>query len=206
MLAFPFETHETLRLQHEVGVIGPLHKQNNIASFDFLEGLVMSWLWAMIRSFYSLLAIAVSLLWFDQLNNPSDGFSLMLWSSHVQKLTIFFVLLDVIIFPFTQFFYIKFWGLIVKFFCQLYDLEGITEERVKEVITQSMAANFYLVIPIFGQLLRYAASFFYLYAGLRANLKMNTVQALTILVAPLFIFMFFIFVVLLYFVLILSLI
>jgi hypothetical protein len=205
MLAFPFETHDRLRYLHENGPTGPIHTQSDDSSFDFIEGLAVSWIWAMFRAFYSLAAIYLSFYWVDSLSSPaSNNFGLTVWSTQVQKITIFFILIDVIIFPFTQFFYIKFWGLIVKFFQQLYDLDKVGEERVKEVVTQSMAANFYLVIPIFGHLLRYAASFFYLYAGLKSNLKMSTIQASTVLSAPLFIFMFIVFMMMLYFVLIFS--
>lgn len=204
MLAFPFETHDLLRVQHESGPRGPIYQLSEDRSFDFIEGLALSWLFTIVRAFYSMAAIYLSFYWVDVMNPSASTMSLSLWSSHIQKITIFFILIDVIIFPFTQFFYIKFWGLIVKFFSQLFDMQEVSEERIKEVVTQSMAANFYLVIPIFGQLLRYLASFFYLYAGLRSNLKMNTLQASTVLTAPLFIFMFLIFMILLYLVLIFS--
>jgi hypothetical protein len=189
----PFHTHRELRL-------------NRTEPMDTVEAISLSWMFSSAKALYSLIAIIFALYWLDQSPNLNDSFAVNLWATQVQRFTVYVILLEFILFPIGEYFYMKFWGLVIKFFCLLFELEEDNRERLaREVANYSLASNVFLAVPIFGQLLRHLAGLFLIYAGLRNNIGFNPLQAAIVLLAPLLLVMFFIFLSMLYIVLIISL-
>lgn len=206
-LIHPFQVHHALRAKRLAGgvVIGPGF-QAQAEPLDFVEGISISWIWACFYGLYSLLGMMIGLAFLDHALARPESLFMTLWSYEAQRFTVYFVILEVILFPLSQFFYLKFWGMLIKFFCVLFDMEERREEVTAEVVNHSLTSNFFLIIPVFGKVLRYGASLFYLYAGLRANIGLNMPQAMMVLFAPIMLVLFFVFLLILYFALIISLI
>lgn len=196
----PFHTHELLRQQRESIALDPQEEE-----FGLVEALSVSWVFASAKALYSLIAIILGLYWVGQSPELSESFFVSMWSHQVQKITVYMVLLEFILFPISQLFYTKFWGLLIKFFCLLFDMEKDRERLSSEVATYSLASNLFLLIPVFGQLIRHLAGLVLIYAGLRKNIGFNVLQSLMVLLAPFILVLFFIFLTLLYIVLIISL-
>ncbi len=195
----PFWLHEQLKLNRD--------NTAKIISFDFVEVLSISWLMMVIKGIYSVIALLIGLEWMAGTTGEGQSFALDLWSKQTQKITLYVIILEVILFPMTLYFYAKFWAVILKFFCVLFNREEQnTEQITSEIINHSLVSNFFLIIPIFGGLIRHIAGLFYLFAGLRRNLGFNVLQSLMVLTAPLILLLFILFLTLLYIVLIISMI
>ena len=96
-----------------------------------------------------------------------------------------------VLFPLGAFVFVKFWGLLLRFFIRLYELPVKDEERaVDEVVAGSLTSHMFLVVPIFGEIAKHISSMVFLFAGLRSNLGMSVLQALMVVISPLFIIFF----------------
>jgi hypothetical protein len=161
---------------------------------SFTEALVMSWPFIFAKAIYSFLATWIGIeaaRWVVETHAICRLFVLPM-TEIGPIFGVAVVLIEVALFPLSLWFFAKFWEVTIKFFCDLFNM-GLTPAeaaiRSDEIVTQSLASSVFLLIPIFGSLLRFFSGPLYIYAGLKNNIGMNTSQALTVVLAPAVLFL-----------------
>jgi hypothetical protein len=201
----PFISHEELRSKrsdidhgHVLSVVGGAEfnrgkvvlDEGNSGEVTFTEALGVSWVFLMIKTFYSLIFIHIGIHFFQYLGNHTEFKKILLPGLQVgsQKLSLFIVLLEVALFPLFVWVYVKFWSVIILFFSNLFETPN-SEEGVRQVVNYSLTSHFFYLIPIFGELGKHVSSLFLIFAGLKRNLGLNNLQSLLVIVSPLIMFL-----------------
>ena len=203
----PFKTHEVLRESRLVPKPLVLASELEEDQTDYRTGLTfvevmsISWVMAIINGIYS-----IGMIYFGYVTgmfiSESDTLSGIISNNislEYQKILISWSILQAIIFPITLWFYAKVWTVIVKFFGSLFEFDGDLEEVTSQVVNHSIVTNLFLVIPIFGEMIRHFSSIIYLFAGLRSNMSFSILQSLIVVCSPLIIFVLFIVLGIIYF-------
>ncbi len=182
-LLHPFEKSKSLRQAKELSF-------QSEESSSFLEYASVAWIFVIIETFYVFLGVYFfSFVEFDQ--EAPQFFSL---SWRLQGLSLFQSLVWVAIFPLMAFLYTKFWTYLIRFFAELFKSDqDLDHSALKDVTNMTLCSHAFLVIPVFGPMVRHVSAFIYLYAGLREYLQFTKAQTLVILLSPLILFLMFIF-------------
>ena len=211
----PFKTHEALcrnrALAKEkiekrtLSIASDEHEKDdkhfNENGLSFVEVLSISWIMAIINGIYSIGFIYLGFLTSDALVD-SESLSFLVKGDitlESQKVLISWTIVQAIFFPITLWFYSKVWMVIIKFFGNLFDFDGDIEKVSSQIVNHSIVTNLFLIIPIFGEIIRHFSSIIYLFAGLRKNMSLTTLQSLIVICSPLFIFVLLILLVIMYF-------
>lgn len=193
--------HDQRKFNNEVQSIAPLELieerekkliQDEELGITFEQSLSISWLFVIFNTVYSLIGMLMGLNLYESVSLP--GQIIPLGQTYLGFTTIFFVILRVVFFPLIFWFYGKFWVNIIKIFGNLYEKEGENEdyldEVAEEIVTHAFTSHTFLVIPIVGLFLHRVANIIYLFGGLRRNLNLSVMQALLVILCPLFIVLF----------------
>ncbi|WP_127718169.1 hypothetical protein [Halobacteriovorax sp. HLS] len=211
----PFKTHEALRHNRHKALVNLRSSGLTIADqshvehqehlknegLSFVEVLSVSWIMAIINGIYSVGLIYLGFLTTESMSD-SDAFSFLIndeISVEGQKVLISWSIIQAIFFPVTLWFYSKVWMVVVKFFGSLFNFEGDLESVSAQVVNHSIVTNVFLIVPIFGEMIRHFSSIIYLFAGLKNNMGLTTLQSLIVVCSPLFIFVLLIVLVVVYF-------
>lgn len=170
----PRSTQISLREENVVSI------KSNRLSFE--ESMGISWIFAFMQAFYSVLIIYLGIEYF----RVDSGLSL-LQDYQATTIKVFFLILETILFPVGFWFYVKFWSSTIKIFVQIFDLEESVTERGENMVIHAMSSHAFLIFPFFGKFFAQFAQLVYLYHGLRLNLHLNVLQSMAVLVFPLFI-------------------
>lgn len=211
----PFKTHESLSLNRELATkkireaslsIATEEHINDVArsedqGLSFVEVLSISWILAVINGIYSIGLTYLGFLASDALSDSEELSFLVNGDISVegQKILVSFAIVQVIFFPVTLWLYSKVWMVVIKFFGSLFDFDGDLESVSSQIVNHSMVTNIFLVVPIFGEMVRHFSSIIYLFAGLKKNMRLTTLQSLIVVCSPLFIFVLLIVLVIMYF-------
>jgi hypothetical protein len=211
----PFKTHESIRLNRELAknkmserplsIAGEEHAEDaehlDKEGLSFVEVLSISWVMAIINGIYSIGLSYLGFLTSDALDETESLSFLVSGDLSVegQKILVSWAIVQAIFFPVTLWFYSKVWMVIIKFFGSLFDFEGNLEKVSAQIVNHSIVTNFFLIIPIFGEVVRHFSSIIYLFAGLKKNMGLSTLQSLIVVCSPLFIFVLLIVLVIMYF-------
>lgn len=199
----PFKVHRQLRTlrqtkhtmpQLRLAVWGELQHDstNQKRGQDIVEQVGVSWFFVIIRAIYSLISINIGLfvlenyLSFD-LTMFKEVFSPV--SLQGQKILLLYIVGEAALYPILIWFYIKLWSVLIRFFGNLFGVEGDIPVMTEQVIGQSLVTHIFLLIPIFGDVVRYFSSIVYIFAGLRVNMRMSIVQSAIVICSPLFLLM-----------------
>ncbi len=203
----PFKTHEVLRnlrsQQRPLALATDIEntEEPEISGLNFVEVMSVSWVMAIVSGLYS-----IGMIYFGYITgsymSESDSLSSLISqniSLEYQKILISWSILQVIIFPITLWFYAKVWTVVIRFFGNLFEFNGDLEKVTSQVVNHSIVTNLFLVIPIFGEMIRHFSSIIYLFAGLRNNMSFSILQSLIVVCSPLIIFVLFIVLGIIYF-------
>ena len=160
---------------------------------DFASFATISWAFVLIFAIYSLIFFHFGQYLSDDLSE--DGFlaSVLGGSLFQKKIFIISLLFEAVFFPLAAWVYIKFWRVIISFFANLFD-KNVERESLDEVVNTSLVGNFFLLIPILGKMIKSVSQIFYIFIGLKHNLKFTTTQSFIVVISPLiFIAMFMLF-------------
>lgn len=187
----PFKAQEALAIERE----GEFDPKDNpwLIRPSLLDFLGLSWALACVKGLYGLLAMIMGLKsWnWPGINQGLASKFLGPQFFNANKVLIFYILLEVVLFPLSAFVFIKFWGLLIRFFIKLYDMEFASEQKaIDSVLAASLTSNVFFLVPVMGDVARHLSSIIYLFAGLRQNLKMSILQSLIVVISPLFILFF----------------
>lgn len=204
----PFALQEVLRherLSHASQTVFSLTPVSAIRKLSFLDAMSLSWVMVLIKAIYAMIALLIGVYWLGILGDEGRYLGgLKFWGAKAQTVTIFMIIFDVILFPLTIWFYAKFWGVVIRFFGQLFDVEGDLNEMSEQIVNHSLSSHLFLVIPIFGEMVKHLAGLTLIYAGLKKNMQLSTLQSLMVLVSPLMLLLFILFLSALYLILMLS--
>lgn len=201
----PFVSHGELRRKrqdidhgHVLSMVGGTEFNRGTVVLDetesgevtFTEALGVSWIFMMIKTLYSLVFIHIGIHFFQYLGEHTEFKKIILPGIQVgsQKLSLFIILMEVALFPFFVWVYVKFWSVIIRFFTNLFETPN-SEEGLRQVVNYSLSSHFFYLIPIFGELGKHVSSLFLIFAGLKRNLGFNNLQSLLVIVSPLIMFM-----------------
>lgn len=184
-------------------ILYPFHKKSFLPRPNLLEFTCLSWLFSMIKAMYGLSAISLGyylLKWAAVKFSITTSF-LKIENMTQNKMVLFFLLLEVALFPLGVYLYFKIWELIIRFFIHLYEIEVRNEEKaVEEILSASLCCHIFYIFPIFGEFAKHIASLVYIFSGLRSGLGMSTLQALMVVIAPVFVVLFSLLIIGIYFV------
>ena len=183
------ELFQTERQHRLFEVVEEKRVEDEEIGIEFSEGLCISWIFYIIKSFYELLIFLMeaSVLKLFSLGGVL-AYGIKMNATQIQ---IGVLIAGVLFFPVSLWIYAKFWTGALFVGSHLFRPELSEEDRViiaKEVVDNSLTSHMFLVIPFIGGLASFVASLIYLYAGLRENFKFHTLQSLVILLLPLFLF------------------
>ncbi len=196
----PFKTHTLLNAvsDHQVDIKENRHFQlvedtptgmneADDTELHFVEAMSISWIFIVIQGIYSLFAIHLGYQAFSMVHGEEEGLTALLipnFHSQGKSLVFWGILLQIVFFPLFIWFYTRLWGSFIKFFADLFEVEGRVEEKTNQVINHSLVSYTFLVLPVFGSMAQGIGMLFYLYAGLKNNFKFSHIQSLVILVSP----------------------
>ena len=155
----------------------------NDRTIDFTTIVLISWLFFMIYSLYSLaFANLGSVITADE---ETTGFisSLISSSEFQKKLFILTMIGNVVFFPLSAWIYVKLWRTLINFFLSIYD-KNVEKDSVDEVVNYSLVSNFFLIIPVIGNFIKMLCSAYYIFLGLKHNIKLNSVQSFVVVLSP----------------------
>ncbi len=201
LLAHPFYSHALMRKSRyeapeDLGNAGenvtslferPQSAQSSSPGLDFQTIMSMSWPFYIMRACYIMMGIYLTgRVISSELSSDmiSEYFS-MGYNFQGEQVLLYSTLLWVVLFPLGAWVTMKFWSLLLGFFAKLFMVE---EEHLGEVCDEvartTLVSNFFLIIPIIGDLLKQVSSWIYLYAGCRANLGLSRIQSMIVIVSP----------------------
>ncbi|HLE11621.1 MAG: hypothetical protein A2504_14530 [Bdellovibrionales bacterium RIFOXYD12_FULL_39_22] len=167
-------------------------EENNesiVLPISFFEIVSISWLFKVIETLYVVVFIKFGFFAFESIGEQSglvrDIFRKEFESFHF--IIIFWALTKVVLYPVFAYLYAKIWGVIIKFCMDIFGISMSAEAKqlaVQEVVGYSFVSNLFLIFPVFGDLIKTVSSFFYLFSGLKSNLKMSNTQSVLVLLAP----------------------
>ncbi|MCY4524538.1 MAG: hypothetical protein OXB84_07360 [Halobacteriovoraceae bacterium] len=201
----PLQVHEFISKSFRPGTLDVVDNlpawpgRFNLKKTSFYEFLLISWIFVLVETIYSVSTLNIGL----QISRLLKGTSFFMpYLSDqlvlIKILSLISILGGAVLFPFYALLYQKFWIHITGFFMDLYNMKR-NDTAIEEVVNSSFVANIFLVIPIFGSFFRTVTSFVFLFAGFRRNLKMNIPQSVLILSTPFVLFLVFIFLAILWF-------
>ncbi|MEA9357147.1 hypothetical protein SHI21_13060 [Bacteriovorax sp. PP10] len=170
--------------------LAPTKRSVDGERITYFEVMGISWSLHIIYAFYSIFALYLGIVSYEYLSNSQSYTHLLFESFSVttQKISLMMTLVQVIFYPFIFQFAFKFWAYLLRFFAQIFDYDGDREldVEIEELLNSIFTANIFLIIPIFGSVLSTLAQAYYMFIGLRAKLGFTRVQAVLVLMTPLF--------------------
>lgn len=160
--------------------------QNQNSRLAFSDFAMVSWCFVMVSAFYSL---AFMLLGTALAN--SNYFSTLKFFPNFsygavtqKKIFLVTLLFEVVFFPLAAWLYVKFWRVIISLFANLFDRE-VDPDALDDVVNAALVGNSFLLIPIIGKLFKSFAQVYYIFLGVKYNLRFTTTQSFLIIVSPL---------------------
>ena len=95
---------------------------------------------------------------------------------------------SVVVFPILALFYLKFWSYLIIFFGILHDKEEESSEIANEIMTTSLSTYAFLAIPIMGGFIQKLSFIFYIFVGLKENMKLGNLQSFLVILSPVVVF------------------
>ncbi len=213
----PFKQHDALREAREAYTTQAGKPNLRLAEeeqssqeldegLSFIEIMSVSWMLMMVRTIYSVFSIYLGLITYNYMSDETGLSNILLpqFTFSAQKILLFVVLLEAVFYPAMLWFYTKFWGVLIRFFANLFEFEGDAEKVTGQIVNYSLVSNMFLMIPVFGELGKHFSSIIYLFAGLRKNMQLTSLQAVIVIASPMFLLLLFFFLILIYMVMIFS--
>ncbi len=180
---------ETLSLYFQT-FLKPTQKFEDGDRIGYIEVMGISWSLHIIYAFYSVFALYLGVITYEQATSSQSFTHLISESVSVtfQKFTLMMTLFEVIFYPFIFQFGFKFWAYILRFYAQIFEYKGerALDTEIEELLNSIFTANIFLIIPIFGNILSLFTQAYYLFIGLKTKLSFTSTQAFLVLITPLF--------------------
>ena len=168
----------------------PLLEERSVG-VKFWEAISISWIWYLLHVSFVLFALYVSSLVYEQMEGHDILTEILLetWQSATARAAVIGVLVSALIFPISEFLFYKIMTKLIRFFADLFQNDA-SDEQIDQVVSCALCANAFYVIPFFGRMLSYFALEFYLFAGLKNNLRMSNLQSFIVVISPILLIFF----------------
>jgi hypothetical protein len=154
-----------------------------------IEVMSISWSLHLIYAFYSVFALFLGVKSYEYISGSED-FTHLVFSTlniQIQKITLLSTLFSVILYPFIFQFGYRFWRALFKFYAQLFDREDAEfEDKADAILASAFSCNLFLIFPIVGKFLSHLAHGFFLYKGMVSKYNFSSLQAILVLLTPIF--------------------
>ena len=192
----PVETQKRLRLIREsefgrspLKLVGEhTHLDDNGPyTLSLTELLGTSWIFVFVKAIYGVIGIYIGIsLYSDFTENASEYLEFIdQLSFNTRKWALISILVDAVFFPLYGLTYVKLWEVLIRTFARLFGKQASDDDAYEQVVAYSLVSNLFLLVPILGGIVRFFASFVYLFVGLKRNLGFSRIQAMVTLVSPL---------------------
>ena len=153
---------------------------------NFFESLSISWGFTILQALYSYLGLWLGKYLMNYLGwGAGGGFS-------GKKYILIYEIGSVVIFPVLTLVYVKIWSYLIVFFGILYDKEEESSEVANDIMTTSLSTYAFLAIPIMGEFIQKLSFIFYIFVGLKENMKLGNLQSFLVIISPILLFLAFI--------------
>jgi len=161
--------------------------QTESTESNFLELVGISWIFVTVHVYYSFGSTYMGTMFVDEIQKHFPEMQVAFLSGlQTQKVFMITSLLQLILFPLEAWLFVKIWSSLTSMFVSLFRGEDRKQE-CQEICRVALVSNGFLLVPIFGIYMKKVATFVYLYAGLRKRLELSKVQAIAVLISPLFV-------------------
>jgi hypothetical protein len=202
-LLHPFRLQRTYREQNNLAptlqLAGPAAEPQK-SYLSFPESISISWGFVLLQAILIIASLPLGNYLISETMNSFEFEQpiVMNIASRWQLITVFFLLFEAIFFPAFIWFYTKLWGILIRFFGNIFQIENVTEKSLEQIMSVAITGHAFLIIPVFGSMIKHVSLLVYLFAGLRENLGMTRAQSLMVLVSPIFVLTLFCLIVFLY--------
>ena len=149
---------------------------------NFFESLSISWGFVVLQAFYSYMGLWLGKYLMTYLGWGAGG------SFSGKKYILIFEVGSVVIFPLLTLVYVKVWSYLIIFFGILYDREEESSEIANDIMTTSLSTYAFLAIPIMGEFIQKLSFIFYIFVGLKENMKLGNLQSFLVILSPIILF------------------
>jgi len=196
MFFHPFRGHEFLRavrLGERESLKAPLLKLKFWDGVDplrentFVECMGLAWAFIIVRALYVIIGIHFGLYLYEHYDFSGEELPFIMSGSsfNMQSLTLFWLLLETVFAPIALWLFTRVWAVFIKFFTILYETEEEDiEGSITQIVNSGLCSYLCLLIPVVGSLAQFFSAQVLIFAGLKRNLKFNTLQSLLVLAAP----------------------
>jgi hypothetical protein len=183
-LIHPFKTHDIFMRQNE--------DEPELINLSVYESLGTSWVFVVLNGIVRIVVLNLLLTTvLSLIQDSSLDLGLVFDINEIPGYS-FFVLsavLDVIFYPLFGFFIIQYWEMIIKLIGKLLQIPGDLSKKAQDIISVTLSANIFKIVPVFGAPAQSLASMILMYAGLRKQLNASPVLSVCIILSPVFFMM-----------------
>lgn len=158
---------------------------NKTVELDFIESMGVSWIFVILNVIYVVFTLIISLYFF---NGGIEKYWI-LNSYQPQRFLLTISIAEAVFFPILIWVYAKVWNVLISFFSGLFGNSKNSEIKSisNQIVNGSLTSHVFLIIPVFGGMMRHIYGLIYIYLGLRNNLGFSRLQGLLTLISPLLI-------------------
>lgn len=152
-----------------------------------MEAISVSWIFAICQAIYVVLSILLGVVAADSFQEMNLPIS---WEP--QKVMLIYTIAEVILFPLWAWLYAKVWAVFISFAMRLFNLmdsEQECSEKIDEIVSVAYTSHVFLMVPVFGAVIKFIAFLLYLFAGLKKNLNLSSIQSIFVILSPLLLIM-----------------
>ena len=194
----PFLVHERYyQFRHRPMSLLEPEQDDDRAYFErgvsFATLILLSWPFVMFEALYRLFGFHLSEWLIDNFLGEGELATYFTRLQSTLNFQIFIILLKVASFPLLVWIMVKIWEAIITFFHHFLGKDEKDLPGISQIVNNTLTSHIFLLIPIFGPILKWLSMLIQLYGGLRYNLRYSRLQATIVLLSPLIILAFFIF-------------
>ncbi len=183
-IIYPFRIHDYYL--HQIPLPEPEYAYPD--KLSIFEAISVSWVFELIKMVLQILLIQLTLVGLT--SYQEEGVSYLQGLSFISAMPshyLFLILmgLKALLFPLTSFIGYELWSVILRGFAQLLEHQGNRHELATRILVSAQSSHVFSAIPIFGDFVQKAMSYFLMYAGIRKYLGASALLSLIILLFPL---------------------
>ncbi|MBI2520530.1 MAG: hypothetical protein HYV97_08930 [Bdellovibrio sp.] len=195
----PFLVHERYyQFRHKpISLLESEEDKDNNDYFEkgvnFATLILLSWPFIIFEAFYRIGGFHLSEWLVDNFLGDGELATYFIRAQSTLNFQIFIILLKVVSFPIIAWIMVKIWEAIITFFHHFLGKDDGDLPGIAQTVNNTLTSHVFLLIPLFGPLLKWLSMLIQMYGGLRYNLRYSRLQATIVLLSPFILLAFFIF-------------
>ncbi len=179
-----------------IGAVEPSIEEDTIyfeKGIDFATLVLISWPLVIFEAFYRIFGFHISEWLVENYFSDSEVSNYFYRAETTLTFQIFIILLKVVSFPVIAWALVRIWEAIITFFHHFLGKDDSDLPGISQVVNNTLSSHVFLLIPVFGPVIKWLSMLTQLYGGLRYNLRYTRLQAVAVLLSPLILLAFFAF-------------